>query len=160
MDNLIENIVTEFTKKVEVYKQIFKTFEEVSAERTEIKRKLTEVQEQKSADNQECNLSNKGNVDDLINNFFTITDTDRQGNTATITLTPDLFDKKINEEFKTGYTSEDEDGNPTTVLGVQEKIHLLFSGDDRDLEVDIPGLNITTPDRPIDSPRYTTFQGV
>jgi hypothetical protein len=160
MNKLIEEIATAFQEKLTIYKEIFKTFAGIKVRRNIINQKLNEVQRQKAADDQECNLSNKESVNNLINNFFTITDTDEEGISGTMTLTSDLFDNKIDEEFKTGYTAEDEDGNAVKISGVQERINQIFSGDDEDIEIEIPGINLLTPDRPIDSPRYTTFQGI
>jgi len=36
----------------------------------------------------------------------------------------------------------------------------MFVEDNVDEEIEIPGINLLTLDRPIDSPRYTTFQGI
>ncbi|MDR0607412.1 MAG: hypothetical protein LBG52_03480 [Candidatus Peribacteria bacterium] len=43
---------------------------------------------------------------------------------------------------------------------VRTKFERMFTGLNQDEQLTIPGLNIITPDRPIDSPRYTTFQGI
>jgi hypothetical protein len=43
---------------------------------------------------------------------------------------------------------------------VKNMIDKLFISKDKDEPLKIEGLNLLTPDRPIDSPRYITFQGI
>ncbi|MDR2540430.1 MAG: hypothetical protein LBD11_01260 [Candidatus Peribacteria bacterium] len=50
--------------------------------------------------------------------------------------------------------------NQTLIQEIKTKFDTIFQSKNEDEKLIIPGLNLLTPDRPIDSPRYTTFQGV
>ncbi|MDR0650300.1 MAG: hypothetical protein LBG59_02595 [Candidatus Peribacteria bacterium] len=80
-----------------------------------------------------------------INSFFYIKDIDQTDETDT-----SIKFGKLTDDFN----------NTTLTQEITSEIQKLFISKNEDETLKIEGLNLLTPDRPIDSPRYITFQGI
>ncbi|MDR0860795.1 MAG: hypothetical protein LBO09_07695 [Candidatus Peribacteria bacterium] len=93
----------------------------------------------------------KKRIPNTLTSFFHIKDVD-----------PTCTDEGVctDSGIKYAKLNADDFNNQDLAQEIKTKIKTMFQSKDADEELIIPGLNILTPDRPIDSPRYITFQGV
>jgi hypothetical protein len=93
----------------------------------------------------------KNKIPNTFSSFFHIKDVDIQcQDENNCTDTRIKYAKLTTSEFN----------NSTLTKEINDKIGTMFQSKNTDEPLKIPGLNLLTPDRPIDSPRYTTFQGI
>jgi hypothetical protein len=157
----LNKLYTTYTTGISTYKNFFSRFNNLQNTRNILKTNL-------SANITGYNYygSNLENLNNKFITFFerTIEYTGDNGQALTDQQTFGSNDFGNGEQFYKQlfqtYTQEDEAGTNKTYSGVQLTIQSMFIENNQDEPLKIPGLNILTPDRPIDSPRYVTFQGI
>ncbi|MDR2415564.1 MAG: hypothetical protein LBD75_02920 [Candidatus Peribacteria bacterium] len=88
-----------------------------------------------------------------ISSFFHIKDIDP-------TCTNPNDENTCSTEIKFGQLTQTDFNNTSLTQEITSEIQRLFIGKNADEPLKIEGLNLLTPDRPIDSPHYITFQGI
>lgn len=160
---IIQKLVTNYNTEIAKYKSIFT---ERAKLRTEWNKTKVALQDEEVRE-----TINTNNVDLLENRIQTIfeiqyssyqdeeTNEIHPGGSFTIT-NAEFNDSTFNKELLEGFEDNDEESGTVFVPGVWKKITTIFQENNQDEPLEINWINLLTPDRPIDSPRYITFQSI